>query len=104
MPVAAIGKVRVPLVSSGYIAADTFSYDQIGAIRQRTYQGCAFARHAFFGVVPFLSYWPPKFTEATKKSVFGEKRPLNRRISELHYERIHRHMDSRIPAKFCRIR
>ena len=33
-----------------------------------------------FGVVPFFSYSPPKFTEATEKSIFGEKRPVSRKF------------------------
>jgi len=40
------------------------------------------------------------FIEATEKSVFGEKQPLNRKISKFCYKRIHRQMYSRIPAKF----
>jgi len=44
-----------------------------------------------FGVViPFSSYWPPKFTEATEKSVFfREKRSLSGKFSKFRYERIH---------------
>jgi len=56
MHTAAIGKVGVPSVSSGYGAVDMFSDNWIDAIRQQTCQGCAFARGVFFGVVPFLSY------------------------------------------------
>jgi len=44
VPVAAIGKVGMPLVSGGYGAADTFSKDEVDAIRQRTCEECAFAR------------------------------------------------------------
>ena len=63
----------MPSVSGGYSAADTFSDDRIDAILQRTCQGCAFAGQVFIDVIPFLSYLPPKFTEATEKSVFLEK-------------------------------
>jgi len=33
-----------------------------------------------------------------RKIIFWEKRPLNTKISKFCYQRIHRHMDSRIPA------
>jgi len=41
----------------------------------------------------------PKFTEATEKSVFGEKPPLNGKTSKFCYERF-RGTLMRIPAKF----
>ena len=43
VPVVAMGKVGVPLVSGGYGVADTFSDDRIDATRRRTCQGCALA-------------------------------------------------------------
>ena len=45
-------------------------------------------------------FWPPKFTQANEKSVFGEKWPLNGKFSKFRYERIHQHIDSRISARF----
>jgi len=84
-------------------AANTFLDDGSDAVRQRTCQGYAFARWAFFGVVLVLSYWPPNFSEGTEKFgkiSFGEKRLLNGKCSKFRYERTHRHIDSRISAKF----
>jgi len=44
----------------------------------------------------------PKFHQIyTEKSDFGEKPPDNGNSSKFRYERIHRHMHSCIPAKFC---
>jgi len=62
-------------------------------------QGCAFAWQAFFGIV---SYWLPNFTDATEKSVFGEKwSQLKGKFSEFRYERIHADTDSRRPSCRC---
>jgi len=47
-----------------------------------------------------------KVHRSYQKSFFGEnaeKRLVNGKISQFRYERIHWHMDSRIPDKFCGI-
>ena len=76
MPVAAIGKVGVPSLSSSYSAVDTFSDDRIGAVRQRTCQGCAFAWLTFFGVVPFLSYCSQSSLKVPKNQFLEKSDPL----------------------------
>jgi len=45
--------------------------------------GCPLLGERFFGVIPFLSYWPPKFTKATKKSFFVDNARKRIRTSDL---------------------
>jgi len=54
----------------------------------------------FFGIV--FKLFTPKFTEATEKSVFGEKQTVNRKMSKFRYERIRADIDSRVYAK-CKL-
>jgi len=62
-----LSKVGVPSVSGGYGAANTFSDDRIDAIRQRTCQGCAFPRSAFFRRCSVFKLLTPKVHRRYRK-------------------------------------
>jgi len=96
VPVAAIGKVGCP--QSPAATGQRILIRTIGLMlfNREHAKDVLFLVSVFRTVVP-LQITPEVHQSYLKISFFGEKLP---KISKFRYERIYKHMDSRIPAKF----